>query len=100
MTVGEIPAAGNDRKTSRTVNFDEFSRTLIAMAQMVGDALILITLSYASLSLVTYMEHHETRYPFNVLYFASTVGVTIIMILGFARSGVYDVLMNSNVLGY
>ena len=90
MTVGDIPTAGNDRKTSRTFNFDEFSRTLIAVVQMVGDGLVLTILSYASLSLVTYMEHHENGYLFDFPYFASTVGATVIMILGFARSGVYD----------
>ena len=90
MTVGDIPAAGNDRKTFKTFNFDESSRTLIAVVQMIGDGLILITLSYASLRLVTYMEHHEIRYLFDFPYFVSTIGATIIMILGFARAGVYD----------
>jgi Undecaprenyl-phosphate glucose phosphotransferase len=90
MSIRDVPTAGNDRKTYRTLNFDEFSRTLIAVVQMVGDGLILTTLSYASLSLVTYMEHHDTGYLFNFPYFASTVGATVIMILGFARSGVYD----------
>jgi len=52
MTVGDIPIAGNDRKTSRTFNFDEFNRTLIAAVQMVGDGLILTTLSYVSLALL------------------------------------------------
>ena len=56
MTVRDVPAPPNDRKISGIFNFDEFSRTLIAVAQMVGDALVLTTLSYASLSLVKYME--------------------------------------------
>jgi len=45
MTVGHIPIAGKDGKTSRTFDFDEFSRTLIAAGQIVGDGLILTTLS-------------------------------------------------------
>ena len=90
MTVGDIPIAGTDRKTFRTFNFNESSRTLIAVVQMVGDGLILTTLSYASLNLVTYMEHNEIRYLFNFPYFVSTVSTTVIMILAFARSGVYD----------
>jgi Undecaprenyl-phosphate glucose phosphotransferase len=90
MTIGDIPIAGTDRKTSRTFNFDEPSRTLIAIAQMVGDGLVLTTLSYASLSVVTYMEHHDIRYLFNFPHFVTTMGTTIIMILGFARAGVYD----------
>jgi Undecaprenyl-phosphate glucose phosphotransferase len=90
MTVGHIPTAGTDRKTFRTFNFDEFSRTLIAIAQMVGDGLILTTLSYASLSIVIYV-HHETIHVEYSPYFVLTLGATIIMICGFARSGVYDV---------
>jgi Undecaprenyl-phosphate glucose phosphotransferase len=90
MTVGDITTTANDRMTSRTLNLDEPSRTLIAVVQMSGDYLILTTLSYASLSLVTYIEQHETRELFNFPYFVSTIGVTIVMIFGFARSGVYD----------
>jgi len=62
MTVGDIPIAGNDRKTSRTFNFDEFNRTLIAAVQMVGDGLILTTLSYASLISVIHIQNHEAGY--------------------------------------
>jgi Undecaprenyl-phosphate glucose phosphotransferase len=90
MTVGHIPAAGNDRKTFRTFNFDEFSRTLIVVVQMVGDGLILTTLSYASLSLVIYL-HQEPIYISYLLYFVLTVGATVIMIFGFAGFGVYDI---------
>jgi Undecaprenyl-phosphate glucose phosphotransferase len=90
MTVGLIPTVGKDPKAYRTFNFDEVDRTLIAAAQMVGDGLILITLSCVSLSLVIY-EHHETIHIKYLPYFVSTVGVTLIMIFGFARSGVYDV---------
>src|SRR3984893_19294940 len=90
MTVGHIPTAGTDRKTFSTFNFDEFSRTLIAVVQMVGDGLILTTLSYASLRLVIYV-HHETIHIEYLPYFVLTLGATIIMICGFARSGVYDV---------
>src|ERR1700730_5063650 len=89
MTVGHIPTAGTDRKTFSTFNFDEFSRTLIAVVQMVGDGLILTTLSYASLRLVIYV-HHETIHIEYLPYFVLTLGATIIMICGFARSGVYD----------
>ena len=74
----------------RTFDLHQFNRTWIAAAQMVGDGLVLTILSYASLSLVTYMENHEIRYLFNFPYFVSTIGTTIIMILSFARSGIYD----------
>jgi hypothetical protein len=91
MTIGDIPAVRNDRRTFKTFKFDEGGRTLFAAAQMVGDGLILTTLSYASLSLVTYVQHDESRLLFNFLYFVLTIGATIIMIFGFARSGVYDI---------
>jgi hypothetical protein len=68
MTVSDIPIAGNDRKNSRTVNFDEFNRTLIAVAQMAGDALILVTLSYASLNFVIFIQHHETKYRISLIH--------------------------------
>jgi Undecaprenyl-phosphate glucose phosphotransferase len=85
MTVGDITV--NDRKTSSTFNLDELSRTLIAVIQMIGDGLTLNTLSYASLSLVNYV-HEETIHilPYIVL----TLSATVILIFGFARSGVYD----------
>src|SRR6516225_10114292 len=89
MTVGDIPIAGSDRKTFRTFDFDKPSRTLIAAVQMVGDGFILTTLSYISLILVMYV-HHEALYIGYLPYFVLTVGATVIMILGFARSGVYD----------
>ncbi len=91
MTVGHIPTAGNDRKTSRTFNFGELSRTTIAVAQMVSDGLILTTLSYLSLILVIY-AHHEMIDLEYLLYFLLTVSSTIITIFLFARSGVYDIL--------
>jgi Undecaprenyl-phosphate glucose phosphotransferase len=90
MTVGDMPIAGSDRKTSRTLHFEEASRTLIAVVQMIGDGLILTISSYASLNLVMYMEHHEIRYLFDFPYFVTTIGTTAIMILSFARTGVYD----------
>ena len=99
MAVEDVRTARNDRKTSRSFNFDEFSRTLIAVVQMVCDGLILTTLSYASLSLVTYMEHHETGDLFNFPHFASTVGATVIMIFGFARTGVYDIFDDFKGIG-
>jgi Undecaprenyl-phosphate glucose phosphotransferase len=89
MTVGDIPIAGTDRKTFKTFNFDKPSRTLIAAVQMIGDGLVLSLLSYGSLILVMYV-HHGAIYIGYLPYFVMTVGATVIMILGFAHSGVYD----------
>ena len=89
MTVGLVPTVGNHRKTYRHGNLHEFSRTLIAAAQMVGDGLILTALSYVSFRFVIY-RYHGTEYIQYFPYFVSTIGATMIMILGFARMGVYD----------
>jgi len=99
MTVGDIPIAGNDRKNSRRFNFDEFSRTLIAAAQMVGDGFILTTLSYISLSFVTHVQSHETGGTEYLPYVILTVATTITMIFSFARSGAYDVSDAFNCVG-
>jgi Undecaprenyl-phosphate glucose phosphotransferase len=90
MALGDISTAGNDRKTLRNFNFDEVSRTLIAAAQMVGDGIILTTLSFASLGIVLY-THHVTTHIEYFPYVLSTASVAVIIIVGFARSGVYDV---------
>jgi hypothetical protein len=81
MTVRDIPTEGNEGKISRTVNFDAFSRTLIAAAQMAGDGLILTILSYVSLRFVIYpygsdhnfllrfdCRHHYNRDRFLLAY--------------------------------
>jgi Undecaprenyl-phosphate glucose phosphotransferase len=98
MTVQDIPTAANVRKTSRTFHFDELSRTLIAGVQMVGDGFILTMLSYLSLVLVIHV-HQEIRFIQYAPYLVLTVGATIIMVLGFARSGVYDVFDEFNRSG-
>ena len=94
MTVRDIPTEGNDGKISRTVNFDPFSRTLIAAAQMAGDGLILTMLSYLSLRFVIYPygSDHIAYFP----YFVSTVATTIIVIVFCARTEVYDVFDHFN----
>ena len=92
MIIGHIPIAGKekDQKTSRTGDFYESSRTLIAAAQIISDALILSTLSYVSFKLVIYPYHATVSIRY-FPYFVSTIGTSMIMIFGFARSGVYDV---------
>jgi Undecaprenyl-phosphate glucose phosphotransferase len=91
MTVDHLSTAGNDRKTFRTYNVHELSRTLIAAVQMVGDGLILTALSYGSFTLVMYV-HPEAVYVGYLPYLSLTAAATVFMIFGSARSGVYDVL--------
>jgi Undecaprenyl-phosphate glucose phosphotransferase len=90
MTVGDIQVAANDRKTSRTFNLDQHSRTLITAAQMAGDSLILTLLSYVSFRFVIYPAN-ETGYMEYVPYFLSTIGTTTIMVFCFALFGSYDI---------
>jgi Undecaprenyl-phosphate glucose phosphotransferase len=90
MTVGEIPTAGHDRKILQSFNFNPFSRTLIAIAQMVGDGLLLTTLSYLSLNLVTYARD-ESVYIHYFAYVVCTIGTIIVQMVISASSGVYDV---------
>ena len=90
MAVRDIPTAGKDRESSESVSFNELSRTLIVAVQMVGDGLILTTLSYMSLWLTLY-RHYDAIYIDYILYTVATVIATIVMVLSFARSEVYDV---------
>ena len=91
MTVSDIPIAGHDRQAPRASNFCELSRTLIAIVQMAGDGFIVIMLSYVSLVFALFIQNYNTRHIEYFVYFIPTVGMTAIMILRFAHSGVYDV---------
>ena len=95
MAVRDISTAGDDGKAFGISNFREFSRTLIVAAQMIGDGVILTTLSYLSFSFSIY-PNYEAQYIAYLPYFASTVGTTVIAICGFARSDVYDVFDEFN----
>jgi Undecaprenyl-phosphate glucose phosphotransferase len=69
---------------------------------MVGDGIILITISYISLNLVGYPLRQSTNVEY-LIYGALTFGASTIMIFGFARSGVYDVFDEfsfTKILGY
>jgi Undecaprenyl-phosphate glucose phosphotransferase len=90
MTVGDIQVTANDRKTSRTFNFDQHGRTLITAAQVAGDGLILTLLSYVSFRFVIYPDN-QTGYTEYFPYFYSTIGTTTIMVFCFALSGAYDI---------
>jgi Undecaprenyl-phosphate glucose phosphotransferase len=67
----------------------------MAAAQMAGDGLILTLASYLSYRLVL-DPNHEFEYIEYLPYFSVTIGTIILMILGFALSGVYDVLDERN----
>jgi len=96
MTVGEIPTAGHDPKLLKSLNFSPFSRTLVVIAQMVGDGILLTALSYLSLNLVTYARD-ETIYIYNFAYIVCTIGTIIVLVVIAANSGVYDVYESSRL---
>ena len=95
MSTGQILSVENNREISRIFNFGRYNRTLMAAAQMAGDALVLTLASYLSYRLVLY-PYHQFEYLEYFPYFSLTIGTTILMILSFALSGVYDVLDGRN----
>jgi Undecaprenyl-phosphate glucose phosphotransferase len=97
MAIREIPTSENGRKTSGTVCFDELNRTTVAVLQMVGDGLILTVLSTISLYVVLY-TNYNFEYTGFLPHTFSTVFATIIVILAFARSEVYDVLGEFDII--
>ncbi len=96
MTVGEIPTTGHDRKTLKSFNFNPFSRTVIAIAQVGGDGLLLTTLSYLSLNLVTYARDGTVNI-YSFMYVVCTIGTIIVLVAISASSGVYDVYESSRL---
>jgi Undecaprenyl-phosphate glucose phosphotransferase len=97
MLVGGISIAGANRNTRGAFNVGELNRTLIAGAQMAADGFILTTLSFISLGLVIFLQRHEgIRY---YLYLLPTIGVTVIVVVNFARAGLYDVFKDYHRIG-
>src|SRR5216684_3751510 len=91
MTVGDMPISAKVRNSSRILNFDDVSRSGIAVAQMAVDGLMLTALSYVALSFAIFLEHHEPGYVEYYLYLYPTIGAIVTMVFTFARSGVYNV---------
>ena len=96
MTLGGIPTAGNDPKIFGGINFNELSRATIAVAQMIIDGFILITLSFLSLHFVMLIGPHQAMDIDFFRYLLTTVGTTIILIFCFARSDVYAIFDEIN----
>jgi Undecaprenyl-phosphate glucose phosphotransferase len=95
VSTGQILSVTNNGEISRIFNFGHYNRTLMAAAQMAGDGLILTLVSYLSYRLVLY-PNHQFEYIEYLPYFLLTIGTTIVMILSFALSGVYDILEGRN----
>jgi Undecaprenyl-phosphate glucose phosphotransferase len=97
MTVSDIPVEQRDRKTAGTLHFTEFSRTMIAVAQMIADGCTVPISSFVSLSFAIFVQRHDNVNFY--LYAAPTVGATVGLVFGLARSGVYDVFNVVDRLG-
>ena len=95
MTIGDVRAAPDNRKPLINLIVNEFSRTSMVAAQMMGDGVIMISLSYLSFSFVRYTHGEAAAIQF-FPYAISTIGTTMIMIAISARSGVYDVFNELN----
>ena len=85
----------NDRKILRPFNASEFSRRSIVLLQMLGDGLIMTTLSYLSFTFIAYV-HSNIGPAQSFPYAVSTIGTTLIMIGISARAGVYDIFDEFN----
>src|SRR6516225_3341357 len=74
--------------------FHELTPTVAAGVQMASDVAILTTLSFLSLASVIYFMQHEgiTYY----LYLLPTSGAVVVLVLGFARAGAYDVFLTND----
>jgi Undecaprenyl-phosphate glucose phosphotransferase len=94
VSAGQILSADSHGEISRNFNFVQYYRTMMAVAQMVGDGIILSLSSYLSFRLVLY-PYHEFQIEY-FPYFSLTIGPTIVMIFYFALSGAYDVLERRN----
>src|SRR5437588_2210292 len=97
MSIGEFSIAERQPETRSSFKIREVSRTVIAAAQMTVDGVTLVILSYVSLSFAIVVGHHDPNYIEYLVYLIPTISATLLMVVIFARSGVYDVLNN---IGY
>lgn len=97
MTVSDICVEQFDERTRGAKHFSQFRRTVIAAAQMAGDACILLASSFLSLSFAILARHHNAINVF--LYVPPTIAATVVLIFSLARSGIYDVFNKFSSLG-
>jgi Undecaprenyl-phosphate glucose phosphotransferase len=97
VSTGQILSIKEKNEISRIVNFGQYNRRLMALAQMAGDGLILTLVSYLSYRVVLY-PNQDFEYLQFFPYFSLTVGTTVVTILSFALSGTYDILDGRNTV--
>src|SRR5436305_1551209 len=92
MSVSEVPSVRKHSATFATFKLDGLNKTSLAIFQMLADGVILVTLSYVSLSFVMLFNHHDRHYAEYYLYLIPTICTTLATVFVFARSGLYNVL--------
>jgi Undecaprenyl-phosphate glucose phosphotransferase len=95
MVVKNIPIEEVGHKAASNCHFKEFGQSALSILQMTAlqmtaDAATLITFSYLSLKLVVFLRPGAAYFP-SYLYVLLSAAASIVMIRGFARSGVYSV---------
>jgi Undecaprenyl-phosphate glucose phosphotransferase len=97
MTVSDISVEQRDGRTASALQFADFSRTMITVAQMAADSCIVLISSLLSLGFAIFARRHADIDFY--LYFPPTVGATVVLIFSLARSGVYDVFNTFDRVG-
>jgi Undecaprenyl-phosphate glucose phosphotransferase len=97
MTVNDIPIYQRDRKVISAAHFNQFSRTMMTVAQMAADGCVVPIASFLSLSFAIFVQRHE-NINFQ-LYIPPTVAVALGLVFGLACSGVYDVFNTFGCVG-
>ena len=93
MTASDTPIEQRDRRPAGTLGFDEFSRTMITVAQMVADGCIISITSFLSLGFSIFVLRHDNINFY--MYILPTAGATVVFVFSLARAGICDVFSTS-----
>src|SRR5438874_2753204 len=96
MTVSDLAIKHREPTTGDSLRFNEFSRSIIPVAQMAADACILPLSSLLSLGFAIIAGRHDGANFY--LYAPPTIAATVLLILNLAHSGVYDVFNRTSRL--
>src|SRR5215472_7194002 len=101
MTVRDVLVRHKDRNAVGALraflHVNEFSRSMIAAAQMATDSFIVPISSFLSLSFTIFVLRHDGIHFY--LYVFPTAAATIVLVFNMARSGLYDIFSTASRLG-